>query len=49
MFSDFWLGLASGSADLAPGPFGSSAVDGLLQLPAYILRTLGWGADLFDS
>lgn len=49
MFSDFWLGLAAGSSNLTPGPFGSAAVDGLLALPAYVLRTLGWGAELFNS
>lgn len=49
MFSDFWAGLASGSADIAPGPFGSDAVDGFIGLPAYILRTLAGGAQLFGS
>ena len=49
MFSDFWEGLATGSAKLAPGPFGSSAIDGLLRLPAYILGTLAGGAQLFGS
>ncbi|WP_188064729.1 hypothetical protein [Dietzia sp. ANT_WB102] len=49
MFSDFWEGLAIGSANLAPGPFGSAAIDGLLRLPAYILGTLSGGAALFGS
>lgn len=49
MFSDFWNGLAAGSAELNPGPFGSAAVDGFLGLPAYILSTLGGGAALFGS
>ena len=49
MFSDFWAGLASGSADIAPGPVGSAAIDGLLYLPAYILSTLAGGAALFGS
>ena len=49
MFSDFWGSLASGSAEIAPGPFGSAAIDGFLYLPAYILRTLAGGAELFGS
>lgn len=49
MFSDFWYSLATGSADLNPGPFGSAAIDGLLALPAYVLSTLGGGAALFGS
>ncbi|MBB1022728.1 hypothetical protein G6030_15790 [Dietzia sp. E1] len=49
MFSDFWYGLATGSADLVPAPFGSAAIDGLLRLPAYVLTTLGGGAELFGS
>ena len=48
-FSAFWARLASGSADLIPGPFGSAAIDGLLGLPAYVLSTLSGGAALFDS
>lgn len=49
MFSDFWDGLATGSAEIAPGPFGSDAVDGFIGLPAYILETLAGGAALFGS
>ena len=49
MFSDFWAGLAAGSAELIPAPFGSAAIDGLLRLPAYILSTLAGGAALFGS
>lgn len=49
MFSDFWGSLASGSAEIAPGPFGSAAIDGFLHLPAYILSTLAGGAALFGS
>ena len=49
MFSDFWNGLAAGSAKLNPGPFGSAAVDGFLRLPSYILETLGGGAAIFGS
>jgi len=49
MFSRFWGSLAEGSADIAPGPFGSAAIDGLIYLPAYILRTLQGGAALFGS
>ena len=49
MFSDFWYGLAAGSAELNPGPVGSAAVDGFLALPSYILRTLGGGAAIFGS
>lgn len=49
MFSDFWGSLATGSADLVPFTTGSDAVDGLLYLPAYILRTLEGGAALFGS
>ena len=49
MFSDFWEGLAVGSAGIAPGPFGSAAIDGLLLLPAYVLSTLAGGAELFGS
>jgi len=48
MISDFWYGLSAGSADLVPN-VGSAAVDGLLGLPAYILKTLGGGAELFGS
>ncbi|MCT1638333.1 hypothetical protein [Dietzia cinnamea] len=49
-FSEFWYGLASGSADLLPEDgTGSAAIDGLLGLPAYILSTLGGGALLFGS
>ncbi|MEH6821025.1 hypothetical protein [Dietzia psychralcaliphila] len=48
MFSDFWYSLASGSADFVPN-VGSAAIDGLLLLPAYILETLGGGAELFGS
>lgn len=49
MFSKFWGSLASGSAELNPGPFGSAAIDGLLALPAYVLGTLAGGAALFGS
>jgi len=49
MFSDFWAGLAAGSAELIPAPFGSAAIDGLLRLPAYVLGTLSGGAALFGS
>ena len=49
MFSDFWHGLAVGSADIAPDPTGSAAIDGFLYLPAYILSTLAGGAALFGS
>ena len=50
MFSDFWNGLAAGSADLLPADgVGSAAIDGFLGLPAYILSTLGGGAELFGS
>lgn len=49
MFSRFWGSLASGSAEITPGPFGSAAIDGLLGLPAYILGTLAGGAALFGS
>ena len=49
MFSDFWDGLASGSARITPGPFGFAAIDGFLYLPAYILRPLAGGAELFGS
>lgn len=49
MFSKFWGSLASGSAEITPGPFGSAAIDGLLGLPAYILETLAGGAALFGS
>jgi len=49
MFSEFWTGLATASSDIAPGPVGSAAVDGLLHLPAYILTTLAGGAALFGS
>ena len=48
-FSDFWYGLASGSAELIPGPFGSAAIDGILRLPSYVLETLGGGARIFGS
>ncbi|WP_194860841.1 hypothetical protein [Dietzia sp. SYD-A1] len=48
MFSDFWYSLANGSVDLVPN-VGSAAIDGLLRLPAYILDTLGGGAQLFGS
>lgn len=48
MFSDFWYSLAAGSSDLVPN-VGSAAIDGLLGLPAYILETLGGGAELFGS
>ena len=48
MFSDFWDSLASGSVDLVPN-VGSAAIDVLLGLPAYILETLGGGAELFGS
>ncbi|WP_193350573.1 hypothetical protein [Dietzia alimentaria] len=48
MFSAFWAKLATGSAALAPS-VGSDAVDGLLNLPAYILGTLSGGAALFGS
>ncbi|PTM87866.1 hypothetical protein [Dietzia psychralcaliphila] len=48
MFSDFWFGLSNGSADLVPN-VGSAAIDGLLNLPQYILWTLGGGAQLFGS
>lgn len=51
-FSKFWYGLASGSADLLPNDgevVGSAAIDGLLGLPAYVLETLGGGAQLFGS
>lgn len=48
-FSDFWAGLATGSGDLVPAPFGSAAIDGLLRLPAYVLTTLAGGAALFGS
>lgn len=48
-FSEFWFGLADGSAEFIPAEFGSAAIDGLVRLPAYILGTLGGGADLFDS
>lgn len=48
MISEFWFNLASDSAALAPSA-GSDAVDGLLGLPAYILKTLGGGAQLFGS
>lgn len=48
-FSDFWFGLADGSAELVPAEFGSAAIDGLVRLPSYILGTLGGGAALFDS
>ncbi len=49
MFSDFWGSLASGSAEITPGPFGSAAIDGFLHLPAYILSTFAGGAALFGS
>lgn len=49
MFSEFWANLATSSAELIPGPFGSDAVDGVLALPAYILGTLSGGAALFGS
>lgn len=49
MFSNLWRSLASGSADITPGPFGSAAIDGFLHLPAYILGTLAGGAALFGS
>lgn len=49
MFSEFWANLATASADIAPGPVGSDAVDGLLYLPSYILSTLAGGAELFGS
>ena len=49
MFSDFWSGLATASAGIAPGPIGSAAIDGFLYLPAYILGTLSGGAALFGS
>ncbi|WP_167400688.1 hypothetical protein [Dietzia lutea] len=48
-FSDFWYGVADGSAELVPAEFGSAAIDGLLRLPAYVLATLGGGAELFGS
>lgn len=48
MFSDFWYMLSTQSAGIAPA-VGSDAVDGLLGLPAYILETLGGGAELFGS
>ena len=46
--SEFWYGLSAGSAKLVPD-VGSAAIDGLLGLPAYILRTLSGGAELFGS
>lgn len=49
MFSEFWSNLATASAEMTPGPFGSDAVDGFLHLPAYILGTLAGGAALFGS
>ncbi|MDV8001983.1 hypothetical protein [Rhodococcus sp. IEGM 1408] len=48
MFSEFWGNLATGSEAIAPD-VGSAAIDGLLGLPAYILRTLQGGALLFGS
>ena len=48
MFSNFWFGLYEGSVKLAPS-VGSDAIDGLLGLPAYILKTLSGGAALFGS
>lgn len=52
MFSKFWNGLSTASAGLLPNDgevVGSAAIDGLLGLPAYILGTLGGGAELFGS
>ena len=50
MFSDFWFGLADGSAELLPaGGVGSAAIDGFLRLPSYVLETLGGGAQIFGS
>lgn len=49
MFSEFWRNLATDSAGVAPGPFGSEAIDGFVNLPAYILGTLAGGAALFGS
>ena len=49
MFSTFWHNLASASADIAPGPVGSDAIDGFVYLSAYILSTLSGGAMLFGS
>lgn len=48
-FSNFWGDLADGSLAIAPGPFGSAAIDGLIRLPSYILETLEGGARIFDS
>ena len=48
MFSALWNSLYVGSAKLTPS-VGSDAIDGLLGLPAYILKTLAGGAALFGS
>lgn len=50
MFSDFWFGLAQGSADLLPDSgTGSAAIDGVLALPSYLIYTLSGGAAIFGS
>lgn len=50
MFSDFWRSLQTSSAGLVSGiDTDSAAIDGLVNLPQYVLGTLAGGAALFGS
>lgn len=48
-FSGLWADLAAGSSGLVPPLTGSGAIDGVMLLPSYILKTLSGGAYIFGS